>query len=98
MKRRDERLCESVDPGHEEPGGRVEALSGVGVQTARRGQVFGELAHRERQFAARAGRRTRVITPIDGDYPLIWLLVERVVSVNTAAAGGNATLMTLEPA
>ncbi|HYS14504.1 MAG TPA: bifunctional proline dehydrogenase/L-glutamate gamma-semialdehyde dehydrogenase PutA [Burkholderiaceae bacterium] len=55
-------------------------------------------AQLRRQFAARAGRRTRVITPIDGDYPLIWLLVERVVSINTAAAGGNATLMTLEPA
>ena len=30
-----------------------------------------------------------------GAYPLEWLLVERSVSVNTAAAGGNASLMTL---
>jgi len=30
-------------------------------------------------------------------YPLFLLLVERTVSVNTAAAGGNATLMTLAP-
>jgi RHH-type proline utilization regulon transcriptional repressor/proline dehydrogenase/delta 1-pyrroline-5-carboxylate dehydrogenase len=51
-----------------------------------------------RHFAARDGQRVRVVTPIDGVYPLLWLTVERVVSVNTAAAGGNASLMTLEPA
>jgi RHH-type proline utilization regulon transcriptional repressor/proline dehydrogenase/delta 1-pyrroline-5-carboxylate dehydrogenase len=50
-----------------------------------------------RTLAARAGPRVRVVTPIGGAYPLHWLVVERVVSVNTAAAGGNATLMTLEP-
>jgi RHH-type proline utilization regulon transcriptional repressor/proline dehydrogenase/delta 1-pyrroline-5-carboxylate dehydrogenase len=50
-----------------------------------------------RRLAARAGARVRVVTPIGGAYPLHWLVVERVVSVNTAAAGGNATLMTLEP-
>jgi len=57
-----------------------------------------QAAQLRREFAAREGRRTRVVTPIDGAYPLMWLLVERVVSVNTAAAGGNATLMTLDPA
>ena len=31
------------------------------------------------------------------DVELAWLLAERVVSVNTAAAGGNASLMTLGP-
>ncbi|GJE17834.1 bifunctional proline dehydrogenase/L-glutamate gamma-semialdehyde dehydrogenase PutA [Methylobacterium marchantiae] len=31
----------------------------------------------------------------DRDYPLEWLLRERSVSTNTAAAGGNAALMTL---
>jgi RHH-type proline utilization regulon transcriptional repressor/proline dehydrogenase/delta 1-pyrroline-5-carboxylate dehydrogenase len=50
-----------------------------------------------RLLAAREGPRTRVVTPVDGEYPLIWLVLERVVSVNTAAAGGNASLMTLEP-
>ncbi|MGC3964181.1 MAG: trifunctional transcriptional regulator/proline dehydrogenase/L-glutamate gamma-semialdehyde dehydrogenase [Rhodocyclaceae bacterium] len=41
------------------------------------------------------------IVPIHGmergetDVPLEWLLVERSLSVNTAAAGGNATLMTI---
>jgi RHH-type proline utilization regulon transcriptional repressor/proline dehydrogenase/delta 1-pyrroline-5-carboxylate dehydrogenase len=50
-----------------------------------------------RAYALRAGRRVRVVTPGEGGYPLIWLLVERVVTVNTAAAGGNASLMTLEP-
>src|SRR5262249_18390417 len=48
------------------------------------------------QLAAGDGHRVRVVTPIDGAYPLAWLVVERVVSVNTAAAGGNASLMTLE--
>jgi len=55
-------------------------------------------AQLRRTLAARAGRRLRVVTPVEGVYPLIWLVVERVVSVNTAAAGGNASLMTLEPA
>ena len=32
---------------------------------------------------------------VSGAYPLEALLVERSVSVNTAAAGGNASLMTL---
>lgn len=30
------------------------------------------------------------------DYPLEFLLAERVISTNTAAAGGNAGLMTLD--
>ena len=51
-----------------------------------------------RALAARAGKRVRVVTPVGGAYPLHWLVVERAVSVNTAAAGGNATLMTLDPA
>jgi len=50
-----------------------------------------------RVLAAREGKRVRVVTSIDGVYPLAALVVERVVSVNTAAAGGNASLMTLEP-
>jgi RHH-type proline utilization regulon transcriptional repressor/proline dehydrogenase/delta 1-pyrroline-5-carboxylate dehydrogenase len=55
-------------------------------------------AQLRRVLAGRDGRRVRVVTPIDdGAYPLIWLVAERVVSVNTAAAGGNASLMTLEP-
>jgi RHH-type transcriptional regulator, proline utilization regulon repressor / proline dehydrogenase / delta 1-pyrroline-5-carboxylate dehydrogenase len=50
-----------------------------------------------RQLAARDGARVRVVTPVEGNYPLAWLVAERVVSVNTAAAGGNASLMTLGP-
>jgi RHH-type proline utilization regulon transcriptional repressor/proline dehydrogenase/delta 1-pyrroline-5-carboxylate dehydrogenase len=54
------------------------------------------LAEVRREFAAHEGARVRVVTPRgDGDYELAWLLAERVVSVNTAAAGGNASLMTL---
>jgi RHH-type proline utilization regulon transcriptional repressor/proline dehydrogenase/delta 1-pyrroline-5-carboxylate dehydrogenase len=34
-------------------------------------------------------------TPGDENLPVDRLLVERVVSVNTAAAGGNASLMTV---
>ncbi len=47
---------------------------------------------------ARGGRypaRLRAGRAQAGAYPLEWLLVERSVSVNTAAAGGNASLMTL---
>ena len=52
-----------------------------------------------RLLAARDGPRLRVVTPaVDGDYPLDALLVEQTLTVNTAAAGGNASLMTLEPA
>ena len=29
------------------------------------------------------------------DYPLEWLVAERSISTNTAAAGGNASLMTI---
>jgi RHH-type proline utilization regulon transcriptional repressor/proline dehydrogenase/delta 1-pyrroline-5-carboxylate dehydrogenase len=48
-----------------------------------------------REIAARDGARLRVVTPIDGRYDLAMLLAERTVSVNTAAAGGNASLMML---
>jgi len=53
-------------------------------------------ARLRRELAAREGPRARVVTPVDGAYPLLALVVERVLSVNTAAAGGNASLMTLE--
>ena len=33
-----------------------------------------------------------------GGYPLEALVVEQTLTVNTAAAGGNASLMTLAPA
>jgi RHH-type transcriptional regulator, proline utilization regulon repressor / proline dehydrogenase / delta 1-pyrroline-5-carboxylate dehydrogenase len=51
-------------------------------------------------MAERDGPRVRVVTPIDGSagYPLEALVVEQTLTVNTAAAGGNASLMTLAPA
>jgi RHH-type transcriptional regulator, proline utilization regulon repressor / proline dehydrogenase / delta 1-pyrroline-5-carboxylate dehydrogenase len=33
---------------------------------------------------------------VDGSYDLHRLVIEKVVSVNTTAAGGNAALMSLE--
>ncbi len=53
-----------------------------------------------RLLAARDGPRVRVVTPLDdrGEYPLEALVVEQTLTVNTAAAGGNASLMTLESA
>jgi RHH-type proline utilization regulon transcriptional repressor/proline dehydrogenase/delta 1-pyrroline-5-carboxylate dehydrogenase len=50
-------------------------------------------------LAARDGPRVRVVTPADhtGGYPLDALVYEQTLSVNTAAAGGNASLMTLTP-
>ncbi len=52
-----------------------------------------------RALAARDGPRVRVVTAADGSgaYSLDALLVEQTLTVNTAAAGGNASLMTLEP-
>jgi RHH-type proline utilization regulon transcriptional repressor/proline dehydrogenase/delta 1-pyrroline-5-carboxylate dehydrogenase len=50
-----------------------------------------------RRLAARDGPIVPLITPQPGGgYPLHRLVVEKAVSINTAAAGGNATLMSLE--
>jgi RHH-type proline utilization regulon transcriptional repressor/proline dehydrogenase/delta 1-pyrroline-5-carboxylate dehydrogenase len=47
-----------------------------------------------RMLAAQDGPIVPVITPlVDGSYPVWRLLQERSLSVNTAAAGGNAALM-----
>lgn len=53
------------------------------------------------QWRAAAATWPGAIVPVlapdeEGDYPLYRLVVERVTSINTAAAGGNASLMTLE--
>ncbi len=49
------------------------------------------------KIAARSGPivSVRGLAPGDTDVPLEALVIERVVSINTAAAGGNATLMTI---
>jgi RHH-type proline utilization regulon transcriptional repressor/proline dehydrogenase/delta 1-pyrroline-5-carboxylate dehydrogenase len=58
--------------------------------------LAGEL---RRRLAAREGARVRVVEPLaDGLYPPQALLHERSLSINTTAAGGNASLMTLAPA
>jgi RHH-type proline utilization regulon transcriptional repressor/proline dehydrogenase/delta 1-pyrroline-5-carboxylate dehydrogenase len=56
-----------------------------------------------RRFCIRTAQRDGVIVPVlalsqpgaAGEYPLEFLLRERSVSVNTAAAGGNASLMSI---
>ena len=49
------------------------------------------------QLAARSGALVSLIdTNEDGAIPLWRLLAERALCVNTTAAGGNASLMTLE--
>jgi RHH-type proline utilization regulon transcriptional repressor/proline dehydrogenase/delta 1-pyrroline-5-carboxylate dehydrogenase len=45
--------------------------------------------------AAGAHRRRARVRAGDTDIPLESLVVERALSVNTAAAGGNASLMTI---
>jgi len=56
-----------------------------------------EEAHRLRnQLAAREGALVPLILSVERDFPLYRLTVERVVTVNTTAAGGNATLMMLD--
>ncbi|SFO37484.1 trifunctional transcriptional regulator/proline dehydrogenase/L-glutamate gamma-semialdehyde dehydrogenase [Nitrosospira briensis] len=47
------------------------------------------------ELAARDGARVPLITARGKGFPLYRLVAERVVSVNTTAAGGNASLMTL---
>lgn len=56
-----------------------------------------ELARVQRCLVARPGPVVPVerLAPGDTAIPLERLVVERAVSVNTAAAGGNASLMTL---
>jgi len=74
---------------------RQEELRGLG------GVLFAgdadEFAALRRRVAASDGPLLPVIAPgpASGRYPLYRLFVERVVSINTAAAGGNAALMTL---
>ncbi len=55
------------------------------------------LAETCRAIAQRSGPIVGVtgLQPGDGDVPLTRLVLERAVSVNTAAAGGNASLMTM---
>jgi RHH-type proline utilization regulon transcriptional repressor/proline dehydrogenase/delta 1-pyrroline-5-carboxylate dehydrogenase len=61
-----------------------------------------KLAQVSQQLAARSGPIIGV-QRVDGadlaahrqDYRLDWLLIERSISINTAAAGGNASLMTI---
>ena len=55
------------------------------------------LAAIRREAAAAGGALQPVIgaDPASGRYPLYRLVCERVVTVNTAAAGGNTSLMTL---
>ena len=57
----------------------------------------GLLARGRREAAAVGGALQPVIgaDPASGRYPLYRLVCERVVTVNTAAAGGNTSLMTL---
>jgi RHH-type proline utilization regulon transcriptional repressor/proline dehydrogenase/delta 1-pyrroline-5-carboxylate dehydrogenase len=49
------------------------------------------------RIAARPGPivGVRGFAPGDADIPLESLVVERALSINTAAAGGNASLMTI---
>jgi RHH-type proline utilization regulon transcriptional repressor/proline dehydrogenase/delta 1-pyrroline-5-carboxylate dehydrogenase len=58
----------------------------------------GTLAAGDRQLLAMApGPLIAIYQPAEkgGHYPLYRMLAERVVSINTTAAGGNATLMML---
>jgi len=51
-----------------------------------------------RTLARRPGARLGLLRPAAGRYALDRLVAEQVVTINTAAAGGNATLMSLQPA
>ncbi len=68
--------------------------------------LFQENGDALRDMAWHQAQETTAIIPVFGchaqagvsahdDYPLDWLLIERSISVNTAAAGGNASLMSI---
>jgi RHH-type proline utilization regulon transcriptional repressor/proline dehydrogenase/delta 1-pyrroline-5-carboxylate dehydrogenase len=50
-----------------------------------------------RTLAQRAGARIPVLRVQEGRYALDRMVAEQVITINTAAAGGNATLMSLKP-
>jgi len=52
-------------------------------------------AHLRQQLSQRDGPRIRVLQG-GPEYGLQWMVAERLVSTNTAAAGGNASLLTLD--
>lgn len=56
-----------------------------------------QLQYLQTQIAARSGAIIGIthLKPLDHDIPLERLVIERAISINTAAAGGNASLMTL---
>ena len=56
-----------------------------------------QLQKLQQQIAARSGAIIGIthLKPLDYDIPLERLVIERTISINTAAAGGNASLMTL---
>jgi RHH-type proline utilization regulon transcriptional repressor/proline dehydrogenase/delta 1-pyrroline-5-carboxylate dehydrogenase len=51
-----------------------------------------------RALARRPGARIPVLRTVEGRYALDRMVTEQVLTVNTAAAGGNASLMSLKPA
>jgi RHH-type proline utilization regulon transcriptional repressor/proline dehydrogenase/delta 1-pyrroline-5-carboxylate dehydrogenase len=55
-------------------------------------------AQLRRRLAARPGARVPLLHGLDGAALLERLVAEQVVATNTAAAGGNASLMSLQPA
>ena len=56
-----------------------------------------QLQQLQRQIAARQGAIVGIthLKPLQQDIALERLVIERAISINTAAAGGNASLMTL---
>jgi RHH-type proline utilization regulon transcriptional repressor/proline dehydrogenase/delta 1-pyrroline-5-carboxylate dehydrogenase len=77
---------------------RAMAVTVPGLAGVRPDVVLCPAAHApalRRHFAAQDGPRLRVATPAGGGYPLEALLAEQTLTVNTAAAGGNAALMSL---
>ena len=72
--------------------GKVDTLPLAAVLCGLHGN---ELRQWRQRMAARDGALVPVIMPMAFGYPAFRLLGERVVSVNTTAAGGNTALMTL---
>lgn len=75
------------------PDGRVDAVLFEGDSDTLLA-LDGQLAERDGPLVAVHGLAASELGE-GADYPLEWLLEERSISTNTAAAGGNASLMTI---
>lgn len=67
----------------------------VEAETADMPEILGRIAALPGPLVLTQGLTPQALASREADYALEWLIEERSVSINTAAAGGNASLMAL---